>query len=69
MDQEKMRVLDLKALAKECRLRGYSKLKKAELIAFLHVRTRWEPIDLRPPPMPALRPPMLPRDLFLQYPH
>ena len=30
-----MRVPELKALARECRLRGYSRLRKAELIAFL----------------------------------
>ena len=30
-----MKVVDLKALAKESRLRGYSRLKKAKLIAFL----------------------------------
>ena len=30
-----MTVLELRALAKEHKLRGYSRLKKAELIAFL----------------------------------
>ena len=35
MDYENMRVVDLKALVKECELRGYSRLRKAELIAFL----------------------------------
>ena len=30
-----MRMPELKALAKECRLRGYSRLRKAELIALL----------------------------------
>ena len=30
-----MRMPELKALAREHRLRGYSKLRKAELIAFL----------------------------------
>ena len=58
-----MRVVDLKALVKECGLRGYSRLKKAELIAFLRdnlqLGTRpppqmstWEPIDNRPIPAP-----------------
>ena len=69
MDYENMRVVDLKALTKEHRLRGYSKLRKAELIAFiwnnLQPRTRPPPIPaLRPPPprsIPALRPPPAPR--------
>ena len=38
-----MRVVDLRALAKERGLRGYSRLKKAELIAFLQ---EW---SVRPP--------------------
>ena len=47
-----MRVAELKALAKEHGLRGYSKLKKAELIAFIQD-------NLRPPctPAPRTRPP------------
>ena len=32
---ETLRMSELKALARECRLRGYSRLTKAELIAFL----------------------------------
>ena len=62
MDYKNMRAVDLKALAKERGLRGYSRLKKAELIAFLREpRTRhpptWEP-GPRPPsrPIPAPRP-------------
>ena len=35
MEYNNMKVVDLKALAKEYGLRGYSKLKKAELITFL----------------------------------
>ena len=31
-----MRMTELKALARECKLRSYSKLRKAELIAFLN---------------------------------
>ena len=54
MDYENMRVVDLKALAKECGLQGYSRLRKAELIAFL--RDNLQP-STRPPPMPAPRPP------------
>ena len=48
-----MRVVDLKALAKERGLRSYSRLRKAELIALL--RDNLQP-STRPPPMPALRP-------------
>ena len=48
-----MRVVDLKALAKEHGLRGYSRLNKAELIAFI-----WNNLQprTRPPPIPAPRP-------------
>ena len=48
-----MRVVDLKALAKEHGLRGYSRLKKAELIAF--IQNNLQP-RTRPPPIPAPRP-------------
>ena len=44
-----MRVVDLKALAKERRLRGYSTLKKAESITFLQNNLR---LRTRPPPPP-----------------
>ena len=67
-----MRVVDLKALAKERGLRGYSRLKKAKLIAFIrdnlqpHARPPpQEPIDDRPRPpprpIPTPRPPPAPR--------
>ena len=59
-----MRVVDLKALVKEQGLRSYSKLKKAELIAFLREPcTRpppWEPRLRPPPPAPHTRPPPQP---------
>ena len=53
---ENMKVPELKALAKERRLRRYSKLRKAELIALLAPpalvpRTR-PPKPTRPPPPP-----------------
>ena len=38
-----MRVPELKALTREHRLRGYSRLRKAELIAFLPVNAPQEP--------------------------
>ena len=49
-----MRVAELKAITKERGLRGYSRLRKAELIALL--RDNFQP-STRPPPMPAPRPP------------
>ena len=36
MDYNNMRVAKLKALVRERGLRGYSRLRKAELIALLH---------------------------------
>ena len=61
MDYKNMKVVDLKALVKERGLRGYSRLKKAELIAFLQhnlqPRTRTPPI---PPPRPIPAPKPLP---------
>ena len=49
-----MKVVDLKALAKERGLRGYSRLKKAELITFLQN-------NLGPTPAPRTRPTSAPR--------
>ena len=37
---ETLRMPELKALARECTLRGYSRLRKAELIAFLQDEDR-----------------------------
>ena len=34
---ENMRVPELKAFVRECKLRGYSRLRKAELIAFFRI--------------------------------
>ena len=47
-----MRMPELKALTRECRLRGYSQLRKAELIAFLQDN---EHQALQPPPPPPQR--------------
>ena len=49
---ENMRMPELKALTKEHRLRGYSRLRKAELIAFLQNN---EHQAQRPPPPPPQR--------------
>ena len=43
-----MKVVDLKALAKEHSLRGYSRLKKADLIIF--IKNNLPPVRTRPPP-------------------
>ena len=55
MDYENMKVVDLKSLTKGSGLRGYSRLKKAELIALLQnnlqPRAR-PPRPTRPPPPP-----------------
>ena len=44
-----LRMPELKALTRERRLRGYSRLRKAELIAFLQNNEHWAQ---RPPPPP-----------------
>ena len=43
MDYENMKVVDLKVLTKERGLGSYSKLRKAELIAFLRERSARPP--------------------------
>ena len=48
-----MRVKDLKALLKECKLKRYSKLRKEELITLLQ-RCPRPPKPTRPPPPPPL---------------
>ena len=67
-----MKVVELKPLAKERELRGYSRLKKGELITLLQNNLRpvctrpppqmstWEP---RPRPIPRTRPPRPTRPL------
>ena len=44
MEYENMRMPELKSLNRESRLRGYSRMSKAELVAFL---TIWVRIILR----------------------
>ena len=46
---ETLRMLELKALARERRLRGYSRLRKAELIAFLQDEDRRQEEPTREP--------------------
>ena len=58
---QRMKVVDLKALAKERRLRGYSKLKKAELIAFLQNNLQPTPAPRTRPPKPTRPPPPPPQ--------
>ena len=56
-----MRVTELKALARECRLRGYSRMRRSELIELIRINQRplqsWEPSmgpeDLGPQTTPA----------------
>ena len=66
MEYENMRMPELKVLARERRLRGYSRMRKAKLVALLQnssppgqsrastFRTQtWEPIDDRRPRKPS----------------
>ena len=52
-----MRVAELKDLARERGLRGYSRLRKAELIALLQNNPPPPPAPRNRPPRPATRPP------------
>ena len=52
-----MKVIDLKALAKERGLRGYSNLRKAELITFLQNNLQTTPAPRTRPPRPTRPPP------------
>ena len=49
-DYETLRIPELKALARERRLRGYSRLRKAELIAFLQNNEHQAQRPPLPPP-------------------
>ena len=40
MEYENMRMPELKSLPRESRLRGYSRMRKAELVAFLTIWVR-----------------------------
>ena len=65
MDYENMAVAELKALAREHGLRGYSRLRKAELIALLHPVPPTKPADSGGPLRGGLceqRPPRPSRD-------
>ena len=53
---ETLRMPELKALAREHGLRGYSRLRKAELIAFLQNNERWAQRGQRPPQMSTWEP-------------
>ena len=48
MEYENMRIPELKSLARECRLRHYSRMRKAALVALF---------QNNPPPAPRTRPP------------
>ena len=51
-----MRVVELKALVRECGLRGYSQLRKADLIASLLESGARQPREQPVPvPMPSVR--------------
>ena len=55
-----MRMAELKALTKERRLRGYSRLRKAKLIAFLQDKEHPGAPQLPPVPQQWVPPPALP---------
>ena len=67
-----LRMSELRALARECSLQGYHRLKKVELIALLQdnkpVPTPTPVPSVRPrPPKPMRPPPPPPKDLFPPY--
>ena len=48
-----MRMAELKSLARECRLRGYSRMRKTELVAFFdHLGKNYSPLcEAKPGPL------------------
>ena len=54
MEYENMRMPELKSLARDCRLRNYSQMRKTELVALL--QNNGTPEDPRAP-TPCTRPP------------
>ena len=55
-DYETLRMPELKALTKEHKLRGYSRLRKAELIAFLQDEDRQQEEPTQQPELEVLQP-------------
>ena len=55
-DYETLRMPELKALSRECRLRGYSRLRKAELIAFLQDEDRQQEEPTQQPELEVSQP-------------
>ena len=73
MEYENMKVTELKALAREHGLRGYSRLRRAELVALLQNNpppppqmSTWEPIDDRLRPYRPRQPTQQEMDIFEQ---
>ena len=57
MEYENMRIPELKSLARERRLRNYSRMRKTELVALLQNNPR--PAPRTRPPRPTRHPPPL----------
>lgn len=55
MDYSKMKVKELKKLCKERKIKGYSKLKKKELVAIL-VSEKSQPVETGPARMRPMSP-------------
>ena len=60
MEYENMRVPELKSLAREHRLRGYSRMRKAELVALLQNSPPPGQSHTSTSPTPHTRPPLPP---------